>query len=338
MKSLKEVCIDVKDSPFAYYVYVLHRPDGTPFYVGKGTRRSDHDQRISYHEHEARRGTPPPSRFYRNEYKINTIRKIWRDGGVIRYSVDSWHDLERDVYAREMELIATLGRKWKDDWGVLTNITEGGEKEGGISDETKEKISQSLKEYYKNNPDAVAKMAQRNREIFSSEEVRERCRNNAVKNESHKNIIKWIEENPDAVKDKVDVLLAKKTKWEKDRPEEVRSMIARRNETLRSDEHRRHMADATRDFIATNPEADKARRQLVQQTLDLKKEIKQECFRIVRQKLVDGGGLKNVDLSKDVTYSMVYKWKKRGLMTGVPDGGAPLAEWKSFLQQVKESK
>lgn len=338
MKSLKEVCREIKESNSPYYVYLLYRPDNTPFYVGKGTRRFDDYQRVSYHEYEAGLEHPPRSNPYTNEYKINTIRKIRREGGCILYEVDSWHDVEADAYAREMELIATLGRKWKDE-GVLTNITEGGEKEGGISEETRERISESLKLYFKNNPEALQKMSERAKEQFSNPEVRARLRDKAIQNEYHKPLVKWIKDNPDAVKEKANALVAKKLQWEQDCPEEAKAMVVRRNEKLRSGDHRKHMAEATREFIKNNPEADKARRRQVKETFDHKRSVKQECLKLVRDHLIAAGKVKNVDSDKAVTPEAIYKWKKRGLFSSLapPAGGATIQEWSVFLKQLKET-
>lgn len=58
----------VPDVGHPFYVYLLLRPNGKPFYVGKGTGR-----RISSHEGEARKGNC-------RCHKCNIIRKIWRQG------------------------------------------------------------------------------------------------------------------------------------------------------------------------------------------------------------------------------------------------------------------
>src|SRR3546814_18629440 len=59
-----------------FYVYVLYRPDGRPFYVGKGQNR-----RALEHEAEARRAHPFGES---NPFKCNVIRKIIRKGGGIK--------------------------------------------------------------------------------------------------------------------------------------------------------------------------------------------------------------------------------------------------------------
>lgn len=91
-----------------FYVYVLTRPDGTPFYVGKGTR-----YRIGRHERAARQG--------HDCYRCRVIRKVWRDGGVVGRHVVYRTDDEAQALAQEHALIAFIGR------GVLTNHTDGGE-------------------------------------------------------------------------------------------------------------------------------------------------------------------------------------------------------------------
>lgn len=53
----------------AHYVYILRRPDGRPFYVGKG-----YGPRVFQHENEARH----PNNRLSNAYKLNVIRSIWK--------------------------------------------------------------------------------------------------------------------------------------------------------------------------------------------------------------------------------------------------------------------
>jgi hypothetical protein len=98
-----------------YYVYILARPNGKPFYVGKGQRN-----RIYAHEGEARTDC--------RCHKCQVIRKIWRNGGEVqRYKVLTTHD-EAEAYAYEVQLIALIGRE------SLTNINEGGLGSGNFTE------------------------------------------------------------------------------------------------------------------------------------------------------------------------------------------------------------
>lgn len=100
-----------------FYVYVLCRPDGTPFYVGKGSSR-----RVFEHEAEARRNHPIGES---NPFKCNVIRKILRDGGALGYRIDSvW---ERDHQAGCLEREAALISEYKrlHEGGTLTNLAGG---------------------------------------------------------------------------------------------------------------------------------------------------------------------------------------------------------------------
>jgi hypothetical protein len=95
-----------------FYVYVLCKPNDTPFYVGKGK-----GNRVYDHDAEARKG--------HRCHKCNTIRKIWKHGGQVRRYFVFTTDDEQEAYQHEKELIASYGRK------NLTNSTDGGEGQTG---------------------------------------------------------------------------------------------------------------------------------------------------------------------------------------------------------------
>lgn len=100
-----------------FYVYVLCRPDGQPFYVGKGVNR-----RALEHEAEARRNHPIGEI---NPFKCNIIRKIIRDGGRIIYRVEALYDSpdQQACLEREALLIKTYGRL--HEGGCLSNLAGG---------------------------------------------------------------------------------------------------------------------------------------------------------------------------------------------------------------------
>jgi hypothetical protein len=100
--------VDLKSTTKTFYVYILARPNGKPFYVGKGKGR-----RIFDHEKEARSGHVC--------HKCNVIRKIWKQGGEIqRYTVFETDD-EQEALDYERNQIALHGRK------NLCNQTDGGD-------------------------------------------------------------------------------------------------------------------------------------------------------------------------------------------------------------------
>lgn len=100
-----------------FYVYVLCRPDGTPFYVGKGWNR-----RALEHEAEARRAHPLGES---NPFKCNVIRKIIREGGAVRYRVDSAYARDNQQACLEREAALILKHKRLHEGGVLTNLAGG---------------------------------------------------------------------------------------------------------------------------------------------------------------------------------------------------------------------
>lgn len=101
----------------SYYTYVLLRPDGVPFYVGKGR-----GNRVLQHELEAMR----QSNLKRtNPHKCNTIRSIVSRGQQLRYRIDRvYTDADQlSCLEREAALICQFRRRC--DGGTLTNLASG---------------------------------------------------------------------------------------------------------------------------------------------------------------------------------------------------------------------
>lgn len=112
-----------------WYVYTLSKPDGTVFYVGKGTK-----QRMYTHEAEARKYTCQSK-------KCRTIRKIWETGGYVLKAKVFETDDEEAAYAVEKDLIAYYGMD------NLTNILDGGAGLRGTwwTEERRQKASKTAK-------------------------------------------------------------------------------------------------------------------------------------------------------------------------------------------------
>jgi hypothetical protein len=115
-----------------HYVYHLLKPDGTPFYVGKGRGK-----RVLSHEREAL--GPGLSR------KLNTIRLIVnKKKQNIGYNIVAEFDDETKCHKYEIAEIARLGRRDLRT-GPLTNLTSGGEGASGMSEETMQRIHRDLR-------------------------------------------------------------------------------------------------------------------------------------------------------------------------------------------------
>src|SRR4051812_16132486 len=104
-------CRDFVRSSNQHYVYILRRPDGRPFYVGKGV-----GNRAFEHENEARH----PNDRRSNAHKLNVIRSILRAGASITYEIDFVSIDSAAAYARETELIGLFKRL--HEGGPLTNL------------------------------------------------------------------------------------------------------------------------------------------------------------------------------------------------------------------------
>ena len=118
-----------------YFVYIHQRPDGTPFYVGKGTR-------VRAYAFTAPR---------RNPHYKNIIAKYGRDN--IKVELIECVS-EADAFAKEIETIAAF----RNQGVALVNMTEGGEGTSGFSQ-----------------PDSVKKaVAEANRKRIITDELRRR--------------------------------------------------------------------------------------------------------------------------------------------------------------------
>lgn len=123
------------------YVYILRRPDGRPFYVGKGE-----GQRVFAHENEARH----PNGRRSNAHKLNVIRAVWQSGQQVGYEIDHVCGHGGEAYLREAELITLWGRL--HEGGPLTNLAPGGGSDLGASPISKDKHSATLSGAPEDNP------------------------------------------------------------------------------------------------------------------------------------------------------------------------------------------
>lgn len=166
---LRGVQLLIEECPSHFYVYILKRPNGIPFYIGKGTRI----HRISSHMREALANAG------HNNYKNYIIRKILEEGSQIDYEIVLFTDNEELAFDKEMELISFYGRRDKEE-GVLTNLTDGGEGySGGVgawngkhhSNDTKKKIGKANKGHI-HSFDARKKMSEKKKGVLKSVETK----------------------------------------------------------------------------------------------------------------------------------------------------------------------
>lgn len=104
-----------------FYVYAWRRPNGEPFYIGKG------------------RGRRATSTYRRNHIFTNIVAKMRASGAepIVDHVADGL--TEKDAYRLEVSLIAKYGRI--KDGGLLANMTGGGEGATDVSPEVRAKMS-----------------------------------------------------------------------------------------------------------------------------------------------------------------------------------------------------
>lgn len=135
----------LKDVGGRFYVYLLCRPDLTPFYVGKGI-----DRRVFHHEMEAHQVHPGGEA---NPFKCNVIRNLEQTGQKIVYQIDSIYDRgnEQACLDREAALIFEIGRF--HEGGPLTNLAGGVGNISGSSPYSTQKHTATLSGEPDNNPE-----------------------------------------------------------------------------------------------------------------------------------------------------------------------------------------
>lgn len=112
--SLSACLAEIKANPGKFYVYMLSRPCGTPFYVGVGSK-----WRITHHEYEAIKRRA-------RTHKAAIIRKLIAGGERVAYLIVGWFDTWSEGAEVERLLIAQHGRR-DIGTGILVNRTDGGE-------------------------------------------------------------------------------------------------------------------------------------------------------------------------------------------------------------------
>lgn len=120
-----------------YYVYAYKYPNGTPFYIGKGTKK-----RMYAHLWDAK------AERNLNSFNIRIIRKILKNNEqpIIEKIVDNV-DQEFAVLV-EKEAIAKYGRRDLGT-GILVNMTSGGDGAIDLSDATKKRMYKPMSEEFK---------------------------------------------------------------------------------------------------------------------------------------------------------------------------------------------
>lgn len=202
-----------------WYVYLLSRPTGEPFYVGKGR-----ETRVYHHEHLARKGE--------QSEKSHVIRKIWAAGDEVTRTIVARFATDRESRDFEISEIARLGRK---DLGLgpLLNRTDGGDG-NDITSWTDE-----MRESHR----------QRTREGMATAEVREACRANLaaqradpVMGQKLKDAVKtrWADPVERAIQ------AARTTRFVRENPEAHERHAQKRREALATPEVRARMSAGRR--------------------------------------------------------------------------------------------
>lgn len=292
MKNLQDILADIKTNMTKFYVYLIRKPptmmdewtllypEGTPFYVGKGS-----DIRILVHEKQAKAYSGPayPPPLGVNLHKIHTIQEIWHHGGKPLYDIE-FYDTNEEAVRREKGLIAKIGRI--DQGGPLTNLTEGGDGLVDPSPEVRRRIGRATKERL-SDPENLRRHSQERRTYFKDpknrlkhrEAIRKAYEENPELRQHNRETQKEAQVKPDVAEKKSRAMKeywsnpywADKTqkaqrdgwtlekskaksernkRWYLENPERVQEIAKKRNETLRTPEYRERRSELTKRQIA----------------------------------------------------------------------------------------
>jgi hypothetical protein len=148
-----------------FYVYGHFIPnDDKPFYIGKGIQEGRSKRNRAW------------AKDNRNKWWHNIVNKYGYDVKILHSNLTN-----EEAINKEKELIAQYGRK-DIETGILVNMTDGGDGQlnNNVSEITRQKLSMSLTRYY-SNPEIKAKLSEKRKMALSSEDVKNKCREAAIR-------------------------------------------------------------------------------------------------------------------------------------------------------------
>lgn len=220
------ILAEIRASKKPFYVYILSKPDGTPFYVGMGRK-----DRIQKHEWAAKNTT-------KKSHKLNVIRKIWASGGQICKRFDSWHDTTESALIREAGLILEIGRS-DIGTGPLTNHSSGGQYPL-FGPEWRQKTADAIR---------VAMKDPQLRERLSCL-AKKRMSDPAYKQRIRSSLKQWFIDNPELAEE-YKALRAKRLRTQACR----KKAAALTKEQFRDPARRKKQSQALKNYYINNPDA-----------------------------------------------------------------------------------
>ena len=302
-----------------FFTYLLLRPNGLPFYVGKGK-----SNRLFSHERAAKNTSI-------NTLNLNTIRKIIRNNNEVKYYISKFSKSESEIFQMEKRLIAYYGRRDIDERGILSNRALGGEGLSGYvpSEEQKRVQSSSLKQWHKTHPEFgktqgefMKKWIEGHPEEFSRgrEKSNKILRTQEYRSAQSERLIKYFEENPEANQSLYENL----KQWQDENPEIVTKIRQKVIEKSRTLEARKATSVKVKRWGTDHQE--EALRNLQK---SIEKNRQPEAKRRARKKTLEHSQKKNIVRSRCLDLI-----RNHFIEVDLPDGRNGLSFWKEFEKEL----
>lgn len=176
-----------------------------------------------------------------------------------------------------------------------------------------------MRGYFADHPDELNRLKKQGAAYFvDNPEAIEQARQNSIRNNTGQKLVDWYASGDPKVvsarQEKYEAHSEFLTQWHEteEGKKKTKQAAIKRNEKIRTDEHRSLISKKTADYIKNNPEADKLRREKALATKMPKILERQKRLLAIQEELYSSGKVSRK--YEYITGKILYSWKKKGLV------------------------